>query len=389
MKKTIISLSFVFSAILSFSQQKITLDGYLNDMQTMYLLGNKNIIWENQLHRRLNLNYYPSDWLNISIQERTRFIQGNTILKFPGYDKIMGQDAGWADLSFVQSGSYNDSIGYVYTTMLDRAYAEFTFGNFVGTVGRQRINWGQSFAFNPNDIFNSYSYFDVDYPERPGSDAVRLQYYTNMTSLIEVAAKIDSANKITAAYYCRFNAVGFDIQLIGGILAEEDVVAGVGWSGSIINTSFRGEASYFRDIEQFQDTTGYLLVSTGLDYTFSNSLTIQAEVLYSQFAKNRKIYNVLQIFGADMNVKNIGFTEWSIFGSLTYPITPLINTSVAGMYFPEWKGFYIGPSFDLSLSDNVSASLIGQVFSIEMEDPLGEIKRQNNFIGYAKLKWSF
>ena len=178
-------------------QEKVSLNGYLNDMQTIYVLGEDNVMWENLLHRRLNFDYYPTPWLNIAIQERGRFVQGNTFSKFPGYGDMMGMDAGWADLSFVQSGMHNDSIGWAYSMMLDRAYAEFSFGNFVATVGRQRINWGQTFAWNPNDIFNTYSYFDVDYPERPGSDAVRLQFYTGMTSSIEVAAKIDSANKVT------------------------------------------------------------------------------------------------------------------------------------------------------------------------------------------------
>ena len=166
------------------------------------------------------------------VQARTRFIQGNTIVKFPGYGSAMNRDPGVIDLSYAYEGNYNVNTGYVFTTMLDRAWAEFSFGDFVGTIGRQRINWGQTFVWNPNDIFNTYSYFDVDYPERPGVDAIRLQYYTGMTSQIELAAKIDSAKRITAAAFYRFNAVGYDFQVLGGILSEEDLVIGGGWSGS-------------------------------------------------------------------------------------------------------------------------------------------------------------
>ena len=39
---------------------------------------------------------------------------------------------------------------------------------FIATAGRQRINWGQTFVWNVNDVFNAYSYFDFDYKERPG-----------------------------------------------------------------------------------------------------------------------------------------------------------------------------------------------------------------------------
>jgi hypothetical protein len=389
MKKLFVYLSLQFILISAYSQEMITIDGYLNDMQTVYKLEDIGWLWENQVHNRLNLNIYPADCLHFSFQGRTRFLQGNMNSIFPGYGESIGKDAGWIDATYSVDGTYNDDLGYVFTSMLDRAYAEFTFGNLVTTVGRQRINWGQTFAWNPNDIFNSYSYFDVDYPERPGADALRLQYYTGMASTLEVAAKIDSAKKVSAAGLFRFNAGGYDFQFIGGILSEEDFVLGTGWSGNIANVSFRGEGTYFHDIDNFQDTSGYILASMGLDYTFGNSLFIQGEVLYSGFSKNRNIYNLLQVFSSDMSVKNLGFTEWSVFASLSYPITPLLNGSFAAMYYPDWKGFYLGPSFDLSIGDNLKASIIFQAFSVELEDPFGVSSRQNTYIGYARMKWSF
>jgi hypothetical protein len=62
------------------------------------------------------------------------------------------------------------------------AYLDYTAGKWQFRVGRQRINWGVNLVWNPNDVFNSFSYFDFDYEERPGSDAVRVQYYTGTTS---------------------------------------------------------------------------------------------------------------------------------------------------------------------------------------------------------------
>jgi hypothetical protein len=302
---------------------------------------------------------------------------------------MIGRDAGWMDMTVSTDGTYNTTTGYVFTSMLDRAYGEFSIGDFVGTIGRQRINWGQTFVWNPNDIFNAYSYFDVDYPERPGSDAIRLQYYTGITSNLELAAKLDSAGKVTAAGYFRFNTFGYDFQVIGGVLTGEDLVLGTGWSGNIVNTSFRGEASYFRSLEHFADSAGNLLFSVGADHTFGNSLWLQTEILYSAFAKDLQIYNFMQLFGTDMNIKRIGFTEWSLFASLSYPINPLLNASLAGMYYPAWKGFFLGPSVDLSLGNNLKTSMIFQGFSAELEDLPGNTSRQNTFIGYLRIKWSF
>jgi len=389
MRKIIPCIAILAYSVAGTAQADASLSGYLSDMQTLYHMEESGWLWENQLHNRLNLDLYPAGWLKMSFQARTRFIQGNTYSHFPGYAGMFGRDAGWMDMTLSTDGTYNNTTGYVFTSMLDRAYAEFSFGDFVGTIGRQRINWGQTFVWNPNDIFNAYSYFDVDYPERPGSDAIRLQYYTGIASNIELAAKLDSAGKVTAAGYFRFNTFGYDFQLIGGVLSGEDLVLGTGWSGNIVNTSFRGEAGYFRNLEHFADTAGHLMFSVGADHTFGNSLWLQTEILYSAFAKEMQINNFMQLFGTDMNIKRIGFTEWSLFTSLSFPINPLLNASLAGMYFPDWKGFFLGPSVDLSLGNNLKTSMIFQGFSAALEDLQGNTERQNTFIGYLRIKWSF
>lgn len=370
------------------AQDKITLDGYLSDMFTVYHIPD-HWLWENSLHNRLNLNVYPADWLSGTLQVRNRAIAGNTIRKIPGYAESLDGDQGWLDLAFVTDGDLGDSAGYVLTSAIDRLWLQFTFGNLEIKAGRQRINWGQTFVWNPNDIFNSYSYFEVDYPERPGSDALRLQYYTGNASTIELAAKIDSADRITAAGYFRFNTLGFDVQLLGGIYQEEDLFLGTGWSGNLGPTAFRGEFSYFRDLGNFKDTTGYFMTSIGFDYTFSNSLMIQVEGLYSAFAKDLDVYSFLQFYSGNLDVKNLGFTEWSFFSSISYPLTPLMNGGFAIIYYPAWKGVYLGPSLDFSLKSNFDLSLIVQHFTAEFDNPSGGSSRENNTFGFLRLKWSF
>jgi len=380
-------LCTVFS-IQSYSQQKITLDGYVSDMQTVYRIPD-HWLWENSFQDRFNLKAYPADWLSGTLQIRSRIITGNTVRKFPGYAEGLDGDQGWVDLAFVRDGNLGDSAGYVMATAVDRLWLQFTFGNLEIKAGRQRINWGQTFVWNPNDIFNSYSYFEVDYPERPGSDALRIQYYTGNASTIELAAKMDSADRITAAGYFRFNTLGFDVQLLGGIYQQEDLVLGTGWSGNLGPTAFRGELSYFRDLDNFKDTSGYFMVSTGFDYTFSNSLMIQAEGLYSAFARDLDVYSFLQFYSGNLDVKNLGFTEWSFFANLSFPFTPLITGGLAGIYYPSWKGFYVGPSFTFSLNNTMDLSLIFQYFTAEFDKPFSDPVRENNTFGFLKFKWSF
>ena len=369
-------------------QEKISLNGYISDIHSVYHVPDE-WLWENSFQDRFKLMAYPTDWLSGSIQLRSRIITGNTVRKFPGYAKGLAGDPGWMDLTWMYDGNLGDNAGYILASSMDRLWLQASFGNLEIKAGRQRINWGQTFVWNPNDIFNSYSYFEVDYPERPGSDALRLSYYTGNASTIELVAKLDSADRLTAAGYFRFNTLGFDIQLLGGIYQEEDLILGTGWSGNIGSSAFRGEVSYFRDLEQFRDTSAYLMSSIGFDYTFSNSLMVQIEGLYSAFAKDLDVYSFLQFYSGNLDVKNLGFTEWSFFGNVSYPLTPLINGGFATIWYPEWKGVYLGPSFDLSLNNNIVLSLILQHFTAEFEDPFGVKNRENNTFGFLRLKWSF
>jgi len=369
-------------------QQKISLSGYISDMQSVYHIPDQ-WLWENSFQDRFKLMAYPTDWLSGSLQFRSRIITGNTVRKFPGYAEGLAGDPGWVDLTWMYDGNLGDNAGYILASTMDRLWLQFALGNFEIKAGRQRINWGQTFVWNPNDIFNSYSYFEVDYPERPGSDALRISYYTGNASTIELAAKVDSADRVTAAAYFRFNTLGFDFQFLGGVYQEEDLILGAGWSGNIGSSALRGELSYFRDLDQFRDTTAYLMSSIGFDYTFSNSLMIQLEGLYSAFARDLDVYSFLQFYSGNLDVKNLGFTEWSLFGNISYPLTPLINGGFATIWYPEWKGVYLGPSFDLSLGSNFDLSLILQHFTAEFENPSGNTHREKNTFGFLRFKWSF
>lgn len=200
---------------------------------------------------------------------------------------------------------------------------------------------------------------------------------------------MDSARRATAALYFRFNPLGFDIQFLGGVYQEEDLVLGTGWSGNLGPMAIRGEISYFRDLNQFKDTTGYLMSSLGFDYTFSSSLMIQAEALYSAFADEMDISSFLQFYAGNLDVKTLGFTPWSFFANISYPLTPLLTGSFASIWYPEWKGAYMGPSLDLSLNSNLDLSLIFQYFTAKLEDASGIEKRENDTFGFLRFKWSF
>ncbi len=166
----------------------------------------------------------------------------------PSYAASVAADQGWVDMSW---NILNEQSFFLNTT-IDRLWADFNYGKFQARVGRQRINWGQTLVWNPNDVFNSYSFFDFDYVERPGSDAIRLQYYPGSSSAMELAVKADYRDHITASALYRFNKWGYDIQFLAGYVNSEDLMAGAGWSGAIGSVSFRGEASWFQPAGNFR-----------------------------------------------------------------------------------------------------------------------------------------
>jgi len=358
-------VTFISSTVQSQEEESLfsnmTLNGYVKYMNTV-MFNDVDSYWlvDNLIHNRLNFKWYMNDNLTLAIEARNRFIYGDLVEKIPGYATMIEHDQGY--LNFLTSNIVEEK-SFLFNTSVDRAYFEYNKNSFAVTVGRQRINWGQSFAWNPNDIFNAYSFFDFDYEEKPGSDALRVQYYPDYTSVAEVAVKVDADKNITAAGLYRFNKWGYDLQFIGGTMDTTDYIIGTGWSGSIKGAGFNGEATYFHPQENFSDTSGVLLISAGLNYMFDNSLYVQFEGIYNGYFEKLNLSGFNNLYFTPMSVKTISFSEFSWFGQLSYPIHPLLNATLAAMYFPSLgNGYFLMPSIAYSASDNFQCSLYGQRF---------------------------
>lgn len=366
---------------------RLELNAYLSNMQTVQFEEFKgNWINDNLIHNRLNFSWFPNDKLSFKVNLRNRLFTGESLKYFPGYAGFIKEaETGWLDLSC----NVLDEQSVLLNMNIDRLYFQYEKGKFSATIGRQRINWGKTFVWNPNDIFNAYSFFDFDYAERPGSDAIRLQYYTSEISSIELAAKIDKNEDITAAGIWRFNVKEYDFQLMGGVLNSSDYTLGAGWSGAIKNIDFKGEVSYFHPINQITDTVGQFIGSLSLGYTISNSLSVLCEFLYTDIPKGGS-NSFLDLYTGQLSVKTLSFTEYNIFGQMAWQISPLLTSSFSTIYYPDIKGYFIGPSFDYSFTDNLYASLVIQYFSGNVQNPLSmEEQRMKLTYAFLRLKWNF
>lgn len=385
--KTVMFLIFIFIQISAHSQDsikihKLVFNGYVKDLGTA-IFQDFNSEWttSNLIHNRLNFKWLISSSFTASAEMRNRLLIGDILTRFPGYNKTFESDGGIVQLT----KNVIDEKSFLMNSAIDRLWLQYSSAKFQITAGRQRINWGQNFVWNPNDIFNTYSYFDFDYEEKPGSDAVRVQYYSSPTSVIEFAAKMNSQRKATVAGLYRFNKWNYDIQFLGGMSDQEDLDIGMGWSGQILKGGFRGEATYFHAKDNFRDSTGIIIASMGYDYTFKNSLMLQFEALYNGNKHSTNILSLDQLNTTNINTKNLFLSGYSMFGSASFPFTPLINGSLAGIINFRNKLFFINPTVSISLKTNLELSFIGQIIRFYGK----QVTNQNvNFI-FARLKYSF
>jgi len=360
-------------------QKAITLNGYVSSIQSVMfdsLTGSATC--DNILHNRLNLKGYLNEKASFTAEFRNRFFFGDLAGIGKAYAEMTSVDPGWMDLSW----NLLNENSFFLNTSVDRLTFDYKQGNFEVHTGRQRINWGQAFLWNVNDIFNTYSFFDFDYPERPGSDAIRLQYFPTYSSTFEVAAKLDHENDLTVAGLWRFNKWNYDIQFLAGYVNGSDLVAGSGWSGSIGSVSFRGEASLFVPIDDSTSRMATALVTAGIDKILKDHSAFQLQLMYSN--RPLDLEDLSRLYEGNLSAKDLAFSKFSAFGQFTWAATPLLNIGLSAMWFPDADGYYAGPSIDYSLNENLDITIVWQHFDAR----LNHVTTRLN-LGFLRLKYAF
>jgi hypothetical protein len=359
------------------------LNGHLQTLQNLWVPPASSQ-WQTMtsINNRLDFRWYPGNSFSFHAGVRNNMNLGQMVqLYYPYYAELSTREEGFFDLTRLW---VSDSSYYFYSN-IDRLNVKWKKGKFEATAGRQRINWGINLVWTPNDIFNSFNYFDFDYVERPGCDAVLMEYFTGATSSVQFGFKMDADHEITSALMYRFNRWNYDFQAFGGVMTK-DMVIGAGWSGDVKGAGFTGEMSYFHPYENFSDTSGIFEASVSANYTFKNSLFINGSYLYnSAGTKGPAGYGTVLSLYADISAKNFTRAKHSIYAGVGYPVTPLIRADLAGILNPNDKSGFVGPSIDFSLSKNVSFLIIGQVFWGDEMTEFGDY----GSLYYMRLKWNF
>ena len=386
--------------------------GYIKNMSTFSwspYLGD-TLWYDNLTHNRLNLAWYPNDDFTVIVEMRNRLFLGSSVKNFDNYGELIDSNNDFFDLSYTAS-----SENAVLNMMFDRLYVQWVKNDWEIKLGRQRINWGVNLAWNPNDWFNAYSFFDFDYEERPGSDAVRATYYTGVASSVEVAAKIaDTPDQFVAAGLYKMNKNSYDIQFLGGF-AQGDGSLGTGWAGNLGLASLKGELTYFIPVVETTANTNYLidpsdttyfldingnkiklsekyssmfLGAISVDYSFKNSLYLNGSIMYSSIGD----YDA-NLFGSaigqqlgDFTVRDLSPYPWSSFIQASYQFTPLLFGGGAIMFYPGTNNFFINPMLTYSIITNLDIDAVGQLFFGDNQNGSYDAISKSVFV---RVKWSF
>ncbi len=365
----------------------VSINGYVKNLNILSFsdnpfIGNSD---EHFLHNRINLRIYPVKNVTIGAEVRNRFFYSGRTAEMPALKDTMDMDGGLIDMSW----NIGNNINPVHlNTTIDRLWVAYGNDKVDLRIGRQRINWGVNLAWNPNDIFNAYNFIDFDYEERPGSDAVRFQYFGKKMRGFEIAiAPREKWEDATAAFMYKFNAKNYDFQLIGGQY-EKDVTAGFGFAGNMKNAGLKGEIQWFAPFEGFADSTHTVTGAVSVDYGFKNSLYINGSLLFNSAGKDTvDIIALFDFFGGSaLSAKNLMPTRYNGFVSLTYPITPLVNSSLSVMYGYGQHLLLINPSLTYSIVENWDLLLSAQLFFIDL--PNSSYENLSNSV-FLRLKWSY
>ena len=387
----IVALAFMMTRVIAQDSTKkklfgdvITGRGYVKYMQTSTFPSLDTITGDNLIHNRLNFKAYVSPKVTAAVEMRNRIIYGDQVFAIQGYGDILEYDRGLLDMNW----TWLNKQSVVGHTMVDRLYLNYAADKWEARIGRQRINWGIATAWNPNDLFNAYNFIDFDYEERPGSDAVRFQYYLpDGMSQLEFAASTTKDGETVAAAIYKFNKWNYDFQLIGGQYYD-DVTLGVGWAGNIKKAGFKGEATYFQDKDNF-DTSGVLSMVLQADYSFKNSSYVNVAVLLNTAGIDEPIDlatngNVLASF-SNVTAKSLFPTKYSYMVSYMYTISPLWNVNVSALYGTGMNIGFVSPAISYSAKQNLDLTLVGQVFGLEVND---EFRSAGNSL-FFRIKYSF
>lgn len=378
-------------------ESSLTVSGYAKYLQSTLLVGGGfagvpdalldqflgNSIHDHLIHTRLDAKLQVGP-VALHAGWRVRTFYGDQ----PRLYRLIGEDYGkeidrFANDQADLSSLYLNRKGWVIHAVFDRAFLEWRGKRDEVRLGRQRINWGKASLWNPNDLFNAYSFIDFDYEERPGADALRWTHTLGDFSSFEMAIRAaDSLKGSTLAGLYKGYIKGLNYQVLAGY-HQDDLAVGGGWEADLGMWGWKGEGTVFVPLSKVTRST-VVSISTDLTRSWESGLLIGGGYLLNTSASSQA--SLFADLNERVDARNLYPYRHSIFGQIGYPVTPLFNTNLAAVYSPgEEKTLFISPVLSYSLASNWDLDLTGQIVAQDngrnFNSPLQAF--------FLRLRWSY
>lgn len=357
---------------------RLVVNGYVKDMQAISFNKDfRSSVSSGLIHNRINLKWKPVTNITIVTELRNRVFWGEEVKLMPHFASLLRN----TNEKFNLQRAWISDSSFVVHTNVERLYVNYGNNKFDIRIGRQRINWGITTTWNPNDIFNTYNFLDFDYEERPGSDGGRITYRFNNTFNLEVAyANTGTKNGNIAAAKLSLNKWKYDMQFISGLYREYATI-GCGWAGSIKEAGFKGEMQY---LIKNSDSTDHLNVTIEGDYMFKNEWYLNVAILFNNSGLNTPISNWGTI-NLRISPEELMPTQWNTMISTTKQISPLFSAATSILYAPGTNLMIILPSLQYSLLENLDINLFWQSFFVESNSRFEAVSHRC----FLRMKWNF
>lgn len=365
-----------------------SIDGYLKYTSAYTTYDNKDSNVDHLLTLRLNAEYQLNDhWLfNSSIRNQLKYINSESNNQ---YSTSLNESNDYFDLShnWIEK---NNRIG---SSDFDRFYLDWSDQDYLVRIGRFRVNWGMTTIWNPNDIFNAYSLYETDYPERPGTDALYITKTLNYASELNWVYSPNKNRKLDG-YSIRylFNTFNWDGQTIFSY-TQLNTVVGLGFSGDVKGAAIRGESSWFEPNQSSwtndDGQTEYLeratVSSVEASYSFSGqgNWTTTGAVLH--MSNPYSTTEMMNSIGTATSVRSLSFTEFTVYFDIGFDWTPLHRMTFMSSYYQD-DSFFYGFSSNYSVSNNASLTIVLQRFDGRSNSVFG--KEANTYVS-ANINLAF
>ncbi len=364
-------------------ESPLSFGGYVRYLTIVNFSDHGDTLVDHLIHQRFDFEYRAGDELAFNAGLRTRLFVGDSV-GTPGYENSLTTDPGFLNLSW----NWVDDDNTLANSTFDRLFVDWKPDAWQLRAGRQRIGWGMTTLWNPNDLFNVYTSFDVEYDERPGTDAVLLGRDLGFASRVETVWGLgDNWDETTLTVRYQGNEAGFDWQLIGG-KNRVDAVAGGGLAGSFAGAGLRSEITHF---EPMQDKLGEVeqksttVATVETDYSLSGRRNPTWRIALLYVSSPQAPAGAAQFVRGQLTAKTISFAEYTSYADLSFDITPLSRQTFGAGFYDDGSWFVTG-SNRISLSDDWDLLLVWQHFNGSNDSLFGANPAH---LIFAHLGWNF